>query len=485
MSNTARRSLFLLLVLLALPTVHSHAQSFVRTGNMMMPRLGHSATLLQDGRVLVAGGYNPIDGFERPPLNRAPHATSAAEIYNPATGTFSETGAMTAERARHVAVLLQDGRVLLVGGDFWQCGFCIPTADFYDPVTGAFTSTGHMSVAQWVDSAILLKNGKVLVSGTSTTEVFDPATGAFTPVNAPLNSYDYGVTMSLLSDGEVLMVSRSGLSLYDPGSDGFRQLPIGWHIEGTTATPLLDGSVVLAGGYTDDYGFDASPHTYVYDPATQTLKSTADMSLPRDSHTATLLRDGRVLIAGGYNSPNGPIGPDTPDGIFSTAELYDPATGKLVRAGDMVWGRDGHAATLLRDGRVLITGGRATAPGNTFNFANPDDSTAELYIPDSTKGSVPRVEFNSTRYCVGDSWILRAESIAPLASVQISGTRDGSPWTISNWQTSEPDGTLVATGTYAADAVGHYTLWLYAGGKTSSSISVTIESCSVQRNSAQ
>src|SRR5215831_19399975 len=104
------RSLFLLLVLLALSTVDSHAQSFVPTGNMMMPRLGHSATLLQDGRVLLAGGYNPVDGFEgRPAQNFPPHATSAAEIYNPATGTFSETGAMTAARAWHVAVSLQDG----------------------------------------------------------------------------------------------------------------------------------------------------------------------------------------------------------------------------------------------------------------------------------------------------------------------------------------------------------------------------------------
>jgi hypothetical protein len=450
---------------------------------MMMPRLGHSATLLQDGRVLVAGGYNPTDGFEgRPAPNFPPHATSDAEIYNPTTGTFSQTAAMTAARAWHVAVLLQDGRVLLVGGDYWGCGFCIPTADFYDPVTGKFTSTGHMSVGQWVDSAILLKNGKVLVSGTGTTEVFDPATGAFTPLNAPTNSYDYGVRMSLLSDGAVLMVSGSELSLYDPGSDGFRQLPVGWHIKGTTATPLLDGSVFLAGGYTDAYGDNASPHTYVYDPATQSLKTTADMSLPRDSHTATLLRDGRVLIAGGYNSPDGPV--DESTGIFSAAELYDPATGTLARTRGMVWGRDGHAATLLRDGRVLITGGRATVVGSQFNFANPDDSTAELFIPESTQGTVPRVELNSTRYCVGDPWTFRAESIAPLTSVQISGTRDESPWTISDWQTSGSDGTLVTTGTYGADAVGHYTLWLYAAGKTSSSISITIENCSVHQDSA-
>ena len=148
----------------------------------------------------------------------------------------------------------------------------------------------------------------------------------------------------------------------------------------------------------------------------------------------------------------------------------------------MAWGRDGHAATLLRDGRVLITGGRTTVPGSREKLANPQVSTAELFIPASTQGSAPRVELNSTRYCVGDPWILRAESIAPLTSVQISGTRDESPWSVSDWQTSGPDGTLVTTGTYGAGAVGHYTLWLYAGGKTSSSISVTIENCSVHRD---
>jgi hypothetical protein len=126
----------------------------------------------------------------------------------------------------------------------------------------------------------------------------------------------------------------------------------------------------------------------------------------------------------------------------------------------------------------LITGGETTVPG-AWQFTHPQVSTAELFIPESTEGSVPQFELNSTRYCVGDTWTLRADSIAPLTSVQISGIRDGIPWTIPDWQTSGPDGTLVASGTYDADAVGHYTLWLYAGGKTSSSISVTIENCSV------
>jgi hypothetical protein len=450
----SRRSLFLLLVLLALPTVDSRAQSFVPTGNMMMPRLGHSATLLQDGRVLVAGG------------------NSAAEIYDPATGTFSATGAMAAVRAFHQAVLLQDGRVLLVGGNGCDLNNCLPSAELYDPATGTFAGAGHMSVAQGVYSAILLKNGKALVSGSNTIEVFDPATGAFTRVdNLPYSNFaPYVLTSTLLPDGEVMLASyRGGLLLYDPATDGFRQLPIPWQTNGATATPLLNGSVFLAGGYVDGSLDAGSFLTYVYDPATQTLRTTAQMPVPRGSHTATLLRDGRVLIAGGFNG----TGSDPFLGIWAEAELYDPTTGKLSSTSGMVRKRYWHTATLLRDGRVLITG------GSDDDFGGRANSSAELFIPESTQGSVPQVQLNSTRYCAGDTWTLMANSIAPLTSVQISGIRDGIPWTIPDWQISGPDGTLVATGTYGADAVGHYTLWLYAGGKTSSSISVTIENCSV------
>jgi len=143
----------------------------------------------------------------------------------------------------------------------------------------------------------------------------------------------------------------------------------------------------------------------------------------------------------------------------------------------MVKHRMEHTATLLRDGRVLITGGLIS--NSQSAYPNPNDSSAELFIPESTQGVVPRLELDSTRHCVGDPWTLRAGTIAPLTSVQISGTRDGSPWAISDWRTSGEDGTLTATGTYGADAVGNYEVWLYAGGKTSNTVSVAVESCSV------
>jgi hypothetical protein len=232
-------------------------------------------------------------------------------------------------------------------------------------------------------------------------------------------------------------------------------------------TPLLDGSVLFAGGYTDDYGEAASSQTAVYDPASRNIAPKPNLAWARDYHTATLLKDGRVLIAGGYNG----------DGILSTAELYDPATGTFSQPGNMSMYRDGHAATLLRDGRVLITGGRASVSSWP---PDPNDSSAELFIPESSKGDTPRLTLDWTQYCTSDYWGLTADGLPPLAPVQISGFRDGTPWTIPGWKTSGKDGRLDVRGGYAADAAGDYTIWLYAGGKASNSVSISVEPCSVQ-----
>jgi hypothetical protein len=358
-------SICLPLILVALAVTELRAQSFVSTGRMTIPRVGHTATLLQDGRVLIAGGAVPS-------AQSRSQEVSSAEVYDPVSGTFAETGAMTSARSWHSAVLLRDGRVFLVGG-------CASCAELYNPSTGTFARTGDMSVAQRVYSAVLLMSGKVLVTGAITAELFDPATGTFVSLNS---GGGIGETASLLPDGTVLLASSSSVLLFDPANDGFIKLPIGWPFWQATATPLLDGSVLFAGGNSDGYGEVAIRHSALYDFASQTLKPKAEMAMPRNFHTATQLKDGRVLIAGGYNGE----GPDEITGILGNAELYDPATGRFSALISMTRHRDVHTATLLQDGRVLITGGRTSATRWPLDF---NDSTAELFIPGSTQGIPP------------------------------------------------------------------------------------------------
>jgi hypothetical protein len=455
-----RRAVCLPLILLALTVADLRAQSFVPAGNMTRPRVGHSATLLQDGRVLMAGGSNPTGFYGNLPAR----ATSSAEVYDPLSGTFAETGPMTVSRSGHVAVLLRDGQVLLVGG----CGSNCVRAELYNPVTGTFARTGDSSVTFPSASAVRLKNGTVLVSGIGGSTVFDPATGAFVPLNG---GQGIGGTATLLAGGTVLLTSPLSVWLYDPASDRIRKLPISrGPIEGAQGTQLLDGSVLFTGGYSDDYGDTAIAQSVVYYRDTEAFKVKADLALARDSHTSTLLKDGRVLVAGGYNGD----GADAVTGIFSSAELYDPGTGTFSHLPSMVRNRDGHEATLLNDGRILLTGGRIS----TQRWPpDPNDTTAEIFVPASTQDAVPRIALDWTRFCAGDSWVLRAEMTGPLASVQISGISDGTPWTTPDWNTSGQDGTLVATGTFGDDAVGDHTVWIHAGGKVSNSVPVRIETC--------
>jgi galactose oxidase-like protein len=128
----------------------------------------------------------------------------------------------------------------------------------------------------------------------------------------------------------------------------------------------------------------------------ETFVATASMNTERSFHTATLLKDGQVLITGGYTNPN--PNPAGPRGCLKSAELYDPSTARFVATQDMSWFRVGHTATLIRDGRVLIAGGW-DGVGNL--------ATAELFVPVSIQGQVPTLSLDKTQYCAGDSWRLQ------------------------------------------------------------------------------
>jgi hypothetical protein len=335
--------------------------AFSGTGQMAAARNDHSATLLDDGRVLVAGGWDGIDGH-----------LASTELYDPVTGIFHPTGRMSVARTCHTATLLTDGRVLVAGGDNLTQPD-LTSAELFDPVSGTFSPTGRMQASRCGATATLLLDGRVLIAGGSrpgepldSAELYDPETATFT-ATAVMTEPRSGHTAVLLRDGRVLLAgtepSGSGAEgphataeLFDPASATFTAT--GRMASGRsrhTATLLPDGRVLVAGGAA---GLASAE---LFDPATATFSPTGEMTERRHLHTATSLPDGRVLIVGGESR-----------GILAYAELYDPQTGTFGPAGSMADRRLAHTATTLADGRVLVAGGTSAHDNSAL-------ATAELY----------------------------------------------------------------------------------------------------------
>jgi hypothetical protein len=236
--------------------------TFAGTGGMTAARQLHSATLLQDGRVLITGGY-AVDASG----TFAPLAT--AELYDPVARTFTPTGTMARARNGHTATMLPNGQVLVAGGvactgDLRSNGCSIfGTAELYDPATGTFTATGDMTTTRAAHTATLLPSGKVLLAGgrdwanepLSSAELYDPVSRKFT-ATADMASARAFHSATLLPSGEVLVAGGMVPELYLPASATFTAAPVlsGFASytstgEGHTATRLGSGDVLLAGGY--------------------------------------------------------------------------------------------------------------------------------------------------------------------------------------------------------------------------------------------
>jgi hypothetical protein len=341
---------------------------FTAAGSLASPRYRHSATLLPSGKVLIAGGYR----------FGIPGAMASAELYAPSSGAFSATGSMASARSQHTATLLSDGKVLVVGGtgDFdGTLGYVdYASAELYDPATGAFTPTGTLGVKRLTHTATLLLDGDVLIAGgynhlgTRTdqlsAELYHPASGTFSTVG-PLPEIRSSHTATRLADGRVFIAGAYGFvtatAVYDPTTHTFSSRAT--DREGHTATALPDGTVLFAGG-TNNGGYLAT--SAIYDPASFALAPSGTLAGPRAGQTATLLAEGRVFLIGGFNLKNQPMVP---------GEIYDPVTRSFSLAGMPGTDRISHTATRLANGKVLVVGGWYGGTLASTELADPANKT--------------------------------------------------------------------------------------------------------------
>jgi hypothetical protein len=353
--------LALISLLLALSVIQAaQAGVWVTNSPMAIARYDHTATMLPNGKVLVAGGFG----------------LSSAELYNPATRAWTMTGPMAVNRGLHTATLLPNGKVLVAGG-LSSSGIGNQSsngAELYDPATGTWKVTGPLATARYSHTATLLPNGKVLVTGgikdgsvVSNAELYDPSTGTWSAAGV-MTSPRSQHSASLLPNGKVLLaggINLSSAELFDPANGTWT--PTGAMISARrlhTATLLPNGKVLAAGGINSSSSSASSAETY--DAATGTWTAVGAMATGRYSFTATLLPNGKVIVAGGG------VATST---FTSSTELYQADTGTWVAGGVMKITRAEHTATLLTNGNLLIAGGR-TRTGNTIDGV----SSTELYV---------------------------------------------------------------------------------------------------------
>jgi hypothetical protein len=338
----------------------SRVETVTPAAPMLQPRSGQTATLLPDGKVLIAGGMRRNQDFFR-----------SAELYDPATGKFQPTGEMTERRVGHIAVLLRSGKVLIAGG--WVGHGTTDSAELYDPATRKFTATAKLTARRGEPRATMLANGDVLITGgddhdgadghLASAEVFRAATLSFQATGAMHHAHE-AHTATLLNDGKVLIAGGKGESLtaraelYDPKTGTFSET--GSLVTARykhTAGLLADGRVLIAGG-SDERDWSGNLNSAeVYDPRTGKFLLTPSMNdsrfkLPEE---AVQLQDGKLLVAGGSRE----------------VEIFDPASGRfLVVLGQMNDKWHYMTETRLRDGSVLLAGG----------YPNSDQATAQTWI---------------------------------------------------------------------------------------------------------
>lgn len=397
------------LVLLALPSAApaSAAGTWQNAGDLKRSRAFQTATLLPNGQVLVAGGYR----------GQYSVTTATAELYDPVASAWTQTSSMSTPRAEHTATLLNDGTVLIAGGVTDSSNTDpapVRTAELYDADAGVFTPTGRMSTSRADATATLLLDGSVLVAGGSskkTAERYDPARGTWSAAGAMHNGRQ-AHTATLLPDGRVLVTGGSATigssttyfasaDIYDPATNTWSPAaPMGVARAGHSATLLPDGTVLVAGGRTDNSTLQDTLE--LYHPTTNTWSAAGSWPQPGANHTATLLPDGNVLFLGDMEP-------------FQMGYLWLAVTHASVLAGRWLFNMpEHHSATLLGNGKVLEVGGFP----NGFGLPAYD---ASLY----TMNQLPATG-------------------APVQSLRLGVLGTTTVPVLVSWTSSDPDGDALA-----------------------------------------
>jgi len=343
----------------------------VQTGSLNVARNSFALTLLQDGKVLVTGGYGWNNG--------ANGNLSSVERYDPATGLFSLVSSLANGRSLHTATRLQDGRVLVVGGYVGSPSSGVTnTVELYNPATGTWSNGASSGVPHAQHTATLLPDGRVLVVagtreltatayGSDVCEIYNPTTNTWSWCSS-LPRVRLAHTATLLASGKVLVAGGSEYdggattlpaAEFDPSTNTWttRASPFAGRIK-HQAFLLGSGSVLLVGGrpVNDGGTFNVGE---LYDPVTSTWSATSTTSGRTDA-TGAVLADGRVLIAGGYAG-----------GALASSALYNPSAGTWSAGDPLVVRRHAAQAVRLNDGRVLIAGG--------FDASGSRTTHAELF----------------------------------------------------------------------------------------------------------
>ena len=455
--------------------------------NLNTSRYLHSATTLETGQVLVAGGINCPSSGSCTYLN-------SAEIYNPASSTFTNTGAMAQTRSAP-AVLLNNSNVLIAGG--YTCdasGNCssLSSAEMYSPSAGTFSSAGNMIVPRSGQTMTLLSNGTVLIAGgqtcttatscsaLSSAEIYDPVAGTFTATANGMSAARFGASAVALNSGLVLIAGgfdRTNLpaaaEIYSPTQPGFtgNGAQLNTPRFNATATLLNNGQVLVAGGSTCALPGCPTNVAEIYDPVANTFTVVGGaMNVPRFDHTATLLTNGQVAIAGGFSSCNSSC-----TGEAST-EFFDPVAGVFTSSQPVATALAGQTGTLTANGNVLLIGG--INAGVTL-------ASDEWYQPTSL--TPPNLV--SISVTPANSFLMPGQTQQLVAT----GTfNDGSTQTLQSviWTSSNPSAALVSNspgnaGLVNAQATGTTTITATAGdvgGSASLSVAALVSLAIVPAN---